>query len=217
MDSLEHAPPAAPLPPDQEMRARRRLIEAAIQIFDRKGYAASSVREIAEAAGVTKPVVYYHFGSKEGLLVAILDEAVRDFSSTIDAAVARAGTARERMVRLCEDVYGLFERNVSVARVAHMVFLGPRDVAPPYDLMVLERRLRESVVRIVTDGQAADELRDVDAEDVALATMGILEGCQDRQMFPELSQVGHDGLRRILNLLFDGLMIDRGAQGELTS
>ena len=217
MDSLEHAPPAAPLPPDQEMRARRRLIEAAIQIFDRKGYAASSVREIAEAAGVTKPVVYYHFGSKEGLLVAILDEAVRDFSSTIDAAVARAGTARERMVRLCEDVYGLFERNVSVARVAHMVFLGPRDVAPPYDLMVLERRLREGVVRIVTDGQAADELRDVDAEDVALATMGILEGCQDRQMFPELSQVGHDGLRRILNLLFDGLMIDRGAQGELTS
>ena len=217
MDSVENAPPAAALPPEQELHARRRLIEAAIQIFDRKGYAASSVREIAEAAGVTKPVVYYHFGSKEGLLVAILDEAVRDFSSTIDAAVARAGTARERMVRLCEDVYGLFERNVSVARVAHMVFLGPRDVAPPYDLMVLERRLREGVVRIVTDGQAADELRDVDAEDVALATMGILEGCQDRQMFPELSQVGHDGLRRILNLLFDGLMIDRRAQGERTS
>jgi hypothetical protein len=57
----------------------------------------------------------------------------------------------------------------------------------------------------------------VDAEDVALATMGILEGCQDRQMFPELSQVGHDGLRRILSLLFDGLMIERRAQGALTS
>jgi hypothetical protein len=151
------------------------------------------------------------------LLVAILDEAVRDFNRTIDAAVARAGSARERLVRLCEDVYGLFERNVSVARVAHMVFLGPRDVAPLYDLMVLERRLREGVVRIVKDGQAADELRGVDAEDVALAAMGILEGCQDRQMFPELSQVGHDGLRRILNLLFDGLMIDRHAQGALTS
>jgi AcrR family transcriptional regulator len=217
MDPVENSPPATALPPDQEIRARRRLLEAAIQIFDRKGYAASSVREIAEAAGVTKPVVYYHFGSKEGLLVAILDEAVRDFNRTIDAAVARAGSARERLVRLCEDVYGLFERNVSVARVAHMVFLGPRDVAPLYDLMVLERRLRDGVVRIVKDGQAADELRGVDAEDVALAAMGILEGCQDRQMFPELSQVGHDGLRRILNLLFDGLMIDRHAQGALTS
>lgn len=217
MDPAPNPTHAPPVPPDQEADATRRLLDAAIQIFDRKGYAASSVREIAEAAGVTKPVVYYHFGSKEGLLVAILDQAVRDFTQTIDTAVARAGSARERLVRLCEDVYGLFERNVSVARVAHMVFLGPRDVAPPYDLMVLERRLREGVVRIVKDGQAADELRGVDAEDVALAAMGILEGCQDRQMFPELSQVGHDGLRRILNLLFDGLMIDRRAQGALTS
>jgi len=217
MDPAPDSTHAPPVPPDQEAHATRRLLDAAIQIFDRKGYAASSVREIAEAAGGTKPVVYYHFGSKEGLLVAILDQAVRDFTQTIDTAVARTGTARDRLVRLCEDIYALFERNVSVARVAHMVFLGPRDVAPPYDLMVLERRLREGVVRIVKDGQAADELRGVDAEDVALAAMGILEGCQDRQMFPELSQVGHDGLRRILNLLFDGLLIDRRAQGALTS
>ena len=217
MDPIGTQLPASTLPPDQLDRARSRLLDAAIQIFDRKGYAASSVREIAEAAGVTKPVVYYHFGSKEGLLVAILDEAVRDFTGTIEAAVARTGSARERLVRLCEDVYALFERNVSVARVAHMVFLGPRDVAPPYDLMVLERRLREGVVRIVKDGQAAGELRAVAPDDVALAAMGILEGCQDRQMFPELSQVGHDGLRRILDLLFDGLVTDRQAQGDLTS
>jgi len=212
--SPTHAPPVLP---DQEAHARRRLLDAAVQIFDRKGYGAASVREIAEAAGVTKPVVYYHFGSKEGLLVAVLDQAVRDFTQAIEAAVERTGSARERLVRLCEDIYALFERNVSVARVAHMVFLGPRDVAPPYDLMVLERRLREGIVRIVKDGQAAAELRGVDAEDVALAAMGILEGCQDRQMFPELTQVGHDGLRRILNLLFDGLTIDGRPQGELTS
>jgi TetR/AcrR family transcriptional regulator len=195
--------------PEHEVHARKRLLKAAIQIFDRKGYAATSVREVAEMAGVTKPVVYYHFGSKEGLLVAILDQAVRVFTQTLDAAVARAGSARERLQWLCEDIYALFEEHVSVARVAHMMFLGPRETCPPYDLMVLERRLREAVVRIVSDGQLATELRRAEPEDVALAVIGILEGCQDRQMFPELSQVGRNGLRRILSLLFDGLVIDR--------
>ena len=197
--------------PDQEFHARYRLLQAAVQIFDRKGYAAASVREIAEAAGVTKPVVYYHFGSKEGLLLAILDQAGHDFAATLQAAVARTGAARERLVRLCEDVYAMFEKNVPVVRVAHSVFLGPRDQAPTFDLNIFERLLREAVVRIVTDGQEVGELRRTPAEDVALAIMGILEGCTDRQMLPECHQVGADGLRRILNVLFDGLAVEQSA------
>ena len=196
---------SAPLP-EQEIHTRRRLLDAAVQIFDRKGFAAASVREIAEAAGVTKPVVYYHFGSKEGLLLAILTQAMHDFQAALDMGVARTGAARERLITLCEDIYRMFEKNVPVVRVAHAVFLGPRDLAPKFDLMVFERRLREAVVRIVTDGQQAGELRRTPPEDVALAIMGILEGATDRQMLPDLNQVGTAGLRRILNVLFDGLV-----------
>jgi TetR/AcrR family transcriptional regulator len=202
------APPVQSTPShEQEVHTRLRLLEAAVQIFDRKGFAAASVREIAEAAGVTKPVLYYHFGSKEGVLVAVLTQAMHDFEAALDTGVARTGAARERLIRLCEDIYGMFEKNVPVVRVAHAVFLGPRDLAPKFDLMVFERRLREAVVRIVTDGQQAGELRGAPPEDVALAIMGILEGATDRQMLPGLNQVGTDGLRRILNVLFDGLVI----------
>lgn len=55
---------------------RERIITAAELLFARQGYAATSVREITEAAGVNIAAVNYHFGSKENLLVEILDRIV---------------------------------------------------------------------------------------------------------------------------------------------
>jgi hypothetical protein len=49
-------------------------------------------------------------------------------------------------------------------------------------------------------------LRAVPARDVALAVMGILEGCNERQLHPAFEPVGTDGVRRVINLLFDGVM-----------
>jgi AcrR family transcriptional regulator len=189
--------------PDEHVRTR--LLNAAVRVFDRKGYAAASVREVAEMAGVTKPALYYHFGSKEGLLLAILEQAKREVETAIARAVARSGTARNRILGLCEDIYGLFGENVPIARVAHAVFLGPPDGAPPFDVTVFEERFRGALEQIVADGIASGELRDVAPKDVALAAMGILEGCNERQLHPAFEPVGTDGLRRLVNLLFDGV------------
>ena len=192
--------------PDQDEHVRTRLLNAAVRVFDRKGYAGASLREIAEMAGVTKPAVYYHFGSKEGLLLAILRQAEQQVTDAMERATARAGSARDRVVALCEDVYGLFEQNVPVARVAHAVFLGPPDGAPPFDVTVFEARFRQAIERIAADGLTSGELRAVSVHDVALAVMGILEGCNERQLHPAFEPVGADGVRRLINLLFDGVM-----------
>lgn len=50
----------------------RHIARVAARLFAGRGYDATSVREIVEAAGVTKPTLYYHFGSKEGLAQALL-------------------------------------------------------------------------------------------------------------------------------------------------
>jgi AcrR family transcriptional regulator len=197
-------PPAGPVA-EHEEHVRTRLLNAAVRVFDRKGYAAASVREVAEMAGVTKPALYYHFGSKEGLLLAILEQAKREVDAAMARAVARPGTARGRILGLCEDIYGLFGQNVPIARVAHAVFLGPPDGAPPFDVTVFEGAFRGALEQIVADGLSSGELRDVAASDVALAVMGILEGCNDRQLHPAFEPVGTDGLRRLINLLFDGV------------
>jgi AcrR family transcriptional regulator len=48
----------------------RQILDAAIAVFSERGYANASMDAVAERVGVTKPVVYTHFGSKEGLLLA---------------------------------------------------------------------------------------------------------------------------------------------------
>lgn len=52
------------------------VLGAARELFERKGFASTSVREICDGAGVTPPVLYYHFGSKEGLFEAVVEETV---------------------------------------------------------------------------------------------------------------------------------------------
>ena len=206
--------PATPDAPEHDAAVRTRLLHAAVHVFDRKGYAGASVREVAEMAGFTKPSVYYHFGSKEGLLMAILEQAKRQLETAIDRAVARPGTARNRILALCEDIYGLFGQNLPIARVAHAVFLGPPDGAPPFDVTIFERRFRGALERIAADGIAGGEFGNIQPRDLALAVMGILEGCNQRQLHPAFEPVGTGGLRRLINLLFDGAVNAPRTQGE---
>src|SRR5579875_2600116 len=56
-------------------RTRQRLLEEAQRLFRERGYAATSLEQIAEAAEVTKGAIYGHFSSKEDLLLSALDEA----------------------------------------------------------------------------------------------------------------------------------------------
>ena len=75
---------------DQKTRAR--LLEAATALFAEKGYATTSVREIVARAGVTKPVLYYYFGNKEGLLQAILDWAADLQKALLQEVVDTSGS-----------------------------------------------------------------------------------------------------------------------------
>lgn len=59
---------------EAKARTRQRLIEEADRLFRERGYAATSIEQIAAAAGVTKGAVYGHFASKEDLLVSAIEE-----------------------------------------------------------------------------------------------------------------------------------------------
>tara|TARA_R110002072_G_C7886738_1_gene528454 strand:+ start:338 stop:952 length:615 start_codon:yes stop_codon:yes gene_type:complete len=75
---------------------RAQLIEVGRKAFSDKGFEATSVEEIASRAGVSKPIVYQHFGGKEGLYAVVVDREMTQIVSLIAAAIAE-GTARERV------------------------------------------------------------------------------------------------------------------------
>lgn len=74
---------------------RRRLVAAAIDTLKVRGFAGASARVIADRAGVNQALVFYHFGSVVGLLLAALDEVSATRAAGYGAAVARATSASE--------------------------------------------------------------------------------------------------------------------------
>jgi AcrR family transcriptional regulator len=75
---------------------RAQLIEVGRALFAKRGYEAASVEEIADRAKVSKPIVYEHFGGKEGLWAVVVDREVELIVNRIVEAVS-SGTPRERL------------------------------------------------------------------------------------------------------------------------
>lgn len=69
---------------------REQLLDVALQVFARQGYHGASMNDVADAAGVTKPVVYQHFDSKRELYLALLDEVGARLLTAISKATAGA-------------------------------------------------------------------------------------------------------------------------------
>ncbi len=74
---------------------RAQLIDVGRRVFARHGFESTSVEEIARAAKVSKPIVYEHFGGKEGLYAIIVDREMNALYERVAASIAE-GTARAR-------------------------------------------------------------------------------------------------------------------------
>ncbi len=124
-----------------EVSVRQRLMDSAVLLFTTRGYAATSVREIVEMAGVTKPALYYHFESKEGIYLAILEDLVKIADEGIAASRVSGGTARERLEGFLLGIYGLFEAKKAWVRMINAVFWGPAQGVPPFDFETFHNKL----------------------------------------------------------------------------
>ena len=84
--------PTVPGPRRRVPRAERerQIVDAAVAVFGERGYANTSMEAVAERVGVTKPVLYTHFGSKEGLLLAAIGRARAELLEVVAEAASDA-------------------------------------------------------------------------------------------------------------------------------
>jgi AcrR family transcriptional regulator len=75
----------------------RQILDAALAVFGERGYQHASMDQVAERVGVTKPVLYTHFGSKEGLLLACIARARAELLEVTSAAAAAVSTPEEML------------------------------------------------------------------------------------------------------------------------
>ena len=96
---------------------REQLLDVGRALFADKGYDATSVEEIAASAGVSKPVVYEHFGGKEGLYAVVVDREVQDLLDRITGALASEGRARELLERAALALLDYIEQRTDGFRI----------------------------------------------------------------------------------------------------
>jgi AcrR family transcriptional regulator len=109
----------------------RQLLELAEALFAERGYAGASMDELARRAGVTKPVVYELFGSKDGLFAACVDRSIERMSGEITTAV-HAETDPEARIR--------------AGSLAFLRFAASNRAA--WDLMSMGGRFAEQAMRV---------------------------------------------------------------------
>jgi AcrR family transcriptional regulator len=196
-------------PNAKTLDARERLLETAIGMFAQKGYAGTSVREIAEQAGVSKPVLYYYFKSKEGLFLAILEMA-EDLQKQLLAEVLNSqGTVMDRLLMLYRRVYEEVEAHPSFYKMIHGLIFGPPQGAPDYDFTRYHRHMIDAIRKIYNTGLAVGEVKKIDADDVAYLVLSLIDFCLHvDQVQPQTSDPQR--AERLMRLAFQGF--DQGME-----
>jgi AcrR family transcriptional regulator len=189
---------------NNELGVRRELLLAGINLFAEKGYASTSVREIVSLAGVTKPVLYYYFQSKEGLFQSILDWAAEELEAMLEEALQRPGTALERIVHLYRRIYqGLMEHHQLFKLINHL-FFGPPQGAPGYDIERFHRRMVDVIKEIVLEGIRDGEVRAINPDEATLLVLGVTDYCFHLDyLHPETMDPYR--AERLLRIAFEGL------------
>ena len=185
-------------------------MDAALDCFNRKGYAAATVQEIVEAAGVTKPALYYYFSSKEGLYLELMESAFAPFEALLEREARPKGSAKERIEALCEVAFSYFRDRVTVARLMYSMYYGPPQGAPPFDFDRFHFSFQERVKKLLVEGRKTGEFVFASPEDAMWAIIGALNIAMEVELcHPEMALRKKD-LRRVLGIVFNGMA---GAQG----
>ncbi|MCW2579057.1 MAG: Transcriptional regulator, TetR family [Blastococcus sp.] len=96
---------------------RQQLLDVSRVLFAQKGFAATSIEEIAAHADVSKPVVYEHFGGKEGLYAVVVDREMQTLLGRFTSALTAPGEPREMLERAALVLLDYIEEDTDGFRV----------------------------------------------------------------------------------------------------
>ena len=153
-------------------RARNSILNSAIQLFAEKGYAGSSIREICSAAGVTKPVLYYHFRSKEHLYQELMLDLFNQTSKNLLRLTKFRGTLRERLILYVVSEFRNCTKDPSSVRLLFRMMFAPEGEYPHFNFLQEFKRERMTIARFIKENSRGATYPD--PESISTALMGMM-------------------------------------------
>lgn len=134
------------------------LVRAGRRLFARHGYDATSIRQITAAASANLGAVTYHFGSKQALYHAVVEEALAPFADRVVAASHEGANALERATSVVQAYFDVLRAYPDVPMLLLQELLAGRLPPPPATAAL--HRVAEALEALVADGQAEGSVRD---------------------------------------------------------
>jgi AcrR family transcriptional regulator len=185
---------------------RRQLLDVALGEFAERGYSGVSMDQVAEAAGVTKPVLYQHFTSKRALYLELVADVADRLESAVVKATADAASPREQV----EAGFRVYFRFVTEHRDAFRL-LFTADSRRDRDLTEAVLRVEETFAQSVATLIEVEGLADEDRLLLARGIVGIAEVTSRHSLANPTAQPDPDAVaHRVANLAWAGL---RGIRG----
>lgn len=178
---------------------RQQLIDTALNLFAERGLHGVSMDDIAEAAGVTKPVLYQHFASKRALFMELLDEVGQAMLGSIATATGAATTPREQV----EAGLSAYFRFVADHHNSFVLLFGDgsrRDEEFANAVDSVESVMAEFIAPLIDV--------DLDAEHrllLAHAVIGLAEGASRRWVATGAKETPEEAAQRVADLAWAGL------------
>jgi len=147
--------------------------KAAVRLFSEKGYNAVSMREVAQAAGVSKANIYHHFSSKEALYQAILQTSAAELSGLVNELAESTGSFAVRIAEFSRAHLAHLDGNALTSRVILREAFSGDDTRSKELVDETFGEIFRRMVSIFRAGQEAGELRrDLDPALCATLLMG---------------------------------------------
>lgn len=154
---------------------REEILAATLAEVDRLGLAATRVADVAGALGVSPALVFYHFGTKERLLAAALEQAVERDLRRLDDALAAGTDPLDRLRRVLR-LYGPTRAAPGWRLWIDAWAVAQRQPAMRRALRRLDQRWATTLRSVVVEGVAAGDFRCPDPEATALRVSALLDG-----------------------------------------
>jgi len=187
--------------------ARERILRAAAHLYALRGYEGTSMREIAEAAAVTKPLIFYHFASKERLFSNLLREAIDRCRAAGKEILEQDAPAKEKLRGLLRGHVARAREQPEIFAFAYEVLTMPGLLPLGFDYKTEGQQLFRDLARLIEEGQRRGEFRKIDPILVAVVPLSALGMFVSAVLAGDLDKIPEGLEETLLDLILHGLEV----------
>jgi AcrR family transcriptional regulator len=189
-----------------DSETRRQLLQAALKSFADRGYAATSVQEIVDAARVSKPALYYYFKDKAELFAALVEKAHDERYRLMQNAADKGKTLPEKLEEIAAAIFEFSMRNRELMRLAFATAFAATGEAPGHSKCLEKGKRSFQFIRsLIEAGQSTGELdRRFSVDELAMGFYGQLNShVMVRLLVPECT-LDRRTAKQIVRLFLEG-------------